>query len=75
MLQTNAPVDTSTEAGVSLTVTGDGGAILEPGTTLNGPASPASAAIARPDHFKEPSGQYARGQVCVGMECPSDVRI
>src|ERR1019366_679465 len=74
MRQFNGPVETAMKFASSCTVTGDLGTTAEPVPTVNGVASVESAAMASPDHFTDPSGQYASGQVCVGRDCPSAVR-
>src|SRR4051812_46099762 len=54
----------------SETLSGDAGATGSPGAIENGPARSALAAIACPDHFSDPSGQYASGQLCTATCLP-----
>jgi hypothetical protein len=70
--QTITPVSTDTPVAFSSTRTGFAGRMGSfTGTISNGPSpGPELADIACAVHFKEPSGQYASGQVCSGRRVP-----
>ena len=72
--QRSGPVEISIEVSSSRTTTGFAGATGDPGPAVRGAVSFSSAATAMPDHFTEPSGQYARGHVWVGIGLPSAFR-
>ena len=68
-----APVSTSISAGPTEVRIAVAGAVDGPTDSWRGPVRSGAAAMAWPDHSTEPSGQYARGQVCIGTDLPSAV--
>ena len=66
-----APVLMVTASASSRTDKGVAGGVDGPGTNRHGPVRPVAAGTACAVHFKEPSGQEASGQLCIGTGFPS----
>ena len=66
------PVSTTTAPPSSSTRTARGGAAgASPGTTVKPSASSGRGPTACPDHFTDPSGQNASGQLCTAADAPA----